>query len=211
MKRILVIAAMLVLLGGTMSVSHAWFINFEDGTEGAGVAGITGISFEDYNGYNPLYSDIRTGAYNATSDDLGTSYLSGSFHMYGNFAVWAGPNADAQGLIVDFTNNDGTFFTTGYSATSNFYVTAYLTDGSNVGVFGGANVNNPMDFLTVNATAGLFIDYVTLHDTGNLWIVDNMSGDASGIPDQSVPEPNTLLLLGSGLLGLVGYGRRCFK
>ena len=211
MRRILFIAALIVIVGGTMSTSHAWFINFEDGTQGAGVVGISGISFLSYNGYNPIYADIRTGVYNATSDDLGTIYGAGAYHMYGNINVWAGYNADARGVKVDFTNNDGTFFTTGYSSNSNFYVVAHLTDGSDVSVVGGANLNNPMDFLTVNATTGLFIDYITLHDTGNYWIVDNMSGDASGVPDQRVPEPNTLLLLSSGLVGLVGYGRRWFK
>ncbi len=41
----------------------------------------------------------------------------------------------------------------------------------------------------------------------------NMNGifDLSGVvnpPDTSVPEPGTLLLLGSGLMGMVGYGWR---
>ena len=63
-----------------------------------------------------------------------------------------------------------------------------------------------MGFLQVNAGGGLFIDYVVLRDTGNRWLVDDMSGDAT-IP---TPEPATLAFLGFGLVGLAGL-RKKFK
>ena len=66
-----------------------------------------------------------------------------------------------------------------------------------------------MKYLTINAPTGKYLDYIVLHDTGNYWLADNMSGDASGIPNQ-VPEPGTLMLLGSGLAGL-GLFRRKIK
>ena len=61
----------------------------------------------------------------------------------------------------------------------------------------------------VNANSGTFIDYIVLHDTGNYWIVDNMSGDTTGIP--GVPEPATMLLLGLGLVGLAGVRKKIQK
>ena len=199
---VVMLLAVLVISGGVASASN-FFLNFENGTEGATVTGIPGVTLEDFNGYNPLYGDSRTGGYNTHSDDL--NYGSGSYHHNGNFFVWAGPNADARGVKVDFTNNDGTWFKTGYSAYSEFFIDAYLTNGSVVSVSGAANTGNPMGYLTVNATTGLYIDYIVLHDTGNYWLVDDMSGDTSGV---GVPEPTTTLLLGAGLMGLAWVRRK---
>lgn len=196
MKRVLVLAVVAIMIGFGGLPAQAWFIDFEDGADGAPVVGIPGIDLQDFNGHNPVYGDTRTGYYNTKSDDLGIG--GGAYHHYGNLWVWAGSAADARGVKVDFTNNDGTFFTTGYSSYATFYVDAYLTDGNVVTVSGPGNVYSPMEFLTVNATPGAFIDFVILHDTGNYWLVDNMSGDASGVNE--VPEPSSLLLLGGGIV-----------
>ncbi len=204
MKRILLLlSAVLIIIGISGNASATFLIDFEDGTNGAAINDISGVSFQDFNAYDSIYGDSRVG-YNTTSDDLG--YGSGSYHHNGNMWLWAGTNADAQGVIVDFTQNDGTWFSTGYSSASTFYVEAWLTDGSMVSTSGAANTGSTMGSLTVNATSGLFIDYIVLHDTGNHWIVDDMRGDTSGI--DPVPEPATMLLFGLGLLGLAGVNRK---
>lgn len=207
MKRALTIFGALLLAVCLQSTANAFFIDFEDGVDGSPVNDITGISFQSYNGYTSIYADCRTGNYNCHSDDLGYGHIFENFHHNGNFSLWAGAAASAEGVIVDFTNNDGTWFTTGYSSSSDFYLEAYFTDSTSANVTGAANTNNPMGYLTITALAGQYIDYVVLHDTGNFWIVDDMSGDATGV--NAVPEPSTLLLLGSGLLGL-SYMRRRF-
>jgi hypothetical protein len=187
------------------SASHAFFIDFENGTEGARVNDISGVSFLNYGGYAPMYGDSRVG-YNTSTPALPNK--TGSYHHEGFFFMWAGTEANAQGVKIDFTNNDGTWFQTGYSSYHNFYINAYLTDGSMITSSGSSNTDSPMDYLRVDATAGQFIDYVVLHDSGNYWLVDNLSGDTSGV-NPAVPEPSTLLLLGGGLLGL-GFARKRF-
>ncbi len=127
MKSLVQVFFIVVMIFGYQANAHAFFLDFENGTDGATVTDITGVSFLSYNnGYVPLYADIRTRAYNATSDSLGTSYGTGLNHMNGNFSVWAGPNADAQGVRIDFTDNDGTYFRTGYSRFSFFSLTLFL-------------------------------------------------------------------------------------
>lgn len=189
--------------------ASAFLVDFEDGTNGQGINNIAGVTFESFNGIAPMYGDSRTGSYGTTSDDLG--YGNGSFHHNGNLWMWAGSGADARGVKVDFSNNDGTWFQTGYSSMTSFYIDAYLTDGSMVTVMGAKNTGTTMDFLRVDATNGLFIDYVILHDSGNRWLADDMSGDTSSIGNNAVPEPSTILLMGLGLLGLAGYSRKRFS
>ncbi|MCD6225194.1 MAG: hypothetical protein J7K32_06700 [Deltaproteobacteria bacterium] len=48
-----------------------FFIDFEDGTDGAYINDITGVTFEDAFGHSSICGDSSTGSYNTTSDDLG--------------------------------------------------------------------------------------------------------------------------------------------
>ncbi len=205
MKKILVAGlATGLMMFAMIGVANAFLINFENGVDGARVDDIAGISFLNYGGFAPNYLDGRTGTYNV--NDANGSYDHGDYQIVGNFGIWAGMAADAQGVKIDFTNNDGTWFKTGYSANSNFFLDAYLTDGTMVQVSGGNNYGGNINYLTATATAGRFIDYVVIHDTGNYWVADEMSGDATGV--NNVPEPATMLLFGTGIAGLAAVGRR---
>ncbi len=207
--KIIVLAGLVLVCA---SPSYAWFLNFEWGLgqDGQTIAsGVPGLQFTTTDNQNWVYGDITTGGYNVTSDNAST-YGTGDYFMSGNVFAWLGPN-QGQGRI-DFLNEDGSTFTTGYCSASTFYLEAYTAGGTLItSTSGGPNRTidggTGLDYLTVTSGSN-DIAYVLLHDTGNFWLTDNMSGDATGVnPPSTVPEPITMLLFGSGLLGL-GIVRR---
>ncbi len=57
-------------------------------------------------------------------------------------------------------------------------------------VSGQTNILNSMKYLTVNAPSGACIDYVVLKGKlGNAWLVDDMSGDTTGVGSEEPPQP----------------------
>ncbi|MDM8525513.1 DUF4114 domain-containing protein [Desulfococcaceae bacterium HSG8] len=191
MRKFLLVLGMTLLVLGAGS-SSAFFINFEDGRNGASINNIPGVSFKNFKGYYAMYGDSRVNRYNTCSDDLNKCYNKAIFHHRGNFWLWAGTNADARGVIVDFTNNNGTWFQTGYSAYGNFILEARLTNGGVVTKVGPSNTYKTMGYLKVNAPAGTYIDYIVLKgDLGNAWLVDDMSGNTTGVGTDDPPSPPT--------------------
>ena len=79
-----------------------------------------------------------------------------------------------------------------------------LLDSSNTG---GTSAIPTYETLSLSRAVA-DIAYVIVHDSGNDYYVDNITYDTSPSASVPAPEPATLLLVGSGLAGLVFAKRR---
>jgi len=171
---------MLLLLIFNFKPSYSFFVDFEAGIgkDREVVKDYPGLRFKTTDNFDWLYCDITTGHYNAHSVDLGLTYGSGAYNIYGKVSTWLGPS---QGRgIIEFSKKDGTWFRIGYSSATNFYLEAYDEFNNLIASsMGEPNLyTSDMNFLKVDAPPGKTISYVMVHDSGNLWTIDNISGDS---------------------------------
>jgi len=212
MKKLLVFLAAILLVFAFVGSSAAFYMNFEEGlgNDFGIITGIPGVSFTNSAGLDWIYADVLTDNYNHKSIDTGDTNGTGAYQMYGYVNAWLG--IDGNWGRIDFDDQNGTWFQTGLTAHSTPVTLTAYDSANNVldtAILGEPNLNeDDMAWLRVDAPGGQYISYVTISDSGNYWIVDEMTGDmAGGVP---VPEPATMLLLGSGLIGLGILGRKKF-
>lgn len=204
MKRLIVCVAVAVLAGN----ASAFYMGFEEalGNDHGNIVGVPGVTFTTTAGQTWQYSDTTTGGYNDYSIDLGVGHGTQNYWHYGIGVAWLGVYGNSG--RIDFDDKDGTWFQTGYCSASTFIVDAYNKSGVLIdSATGGANLKS-FGYLRVDAPVGDSIAYLVMHDTGNYWIVDNMTGDmAGGVP--GVPDGGaSALLLGLGLAAVAEIKRR---
>ena len=104
-------------------------------------------------------------------------------------------------IRMNFTGGPMGYVETWYTSASPFHMSAYdALDNQLATITGPANYGFS-GFLSLAASG---IDHVRFHDLGNFYVIDDVGYDT-----QVIPEPATLMLLGSGLLGMGGI--RAFR
>jgi hypothetical protein len=162
---------------------------------------MAGLTFTSASGEGVCLADIDSGWYSVTSDN-GKVFEDGEYFVSGNVAAFIPSLGDTA--RITFTCGTASYFTIGYSSQFQFFVEAYDVAGSLLNSASGpANTKSlggtGLSYLTVTHPD---IAYVTLHDQGGYWMVDNITTDAP------VPEPSSVVALLMGLGGLAASRRR---
>lgn len=151
-----------------------------------------GIKLATSPGDAPLVTRrASTNQYHMSSWPTGAAYKSGYLWVHGDVGVGA-PGNWSDDARITFTHADATFVQISFCSDAKFWIEAYNSDDQLIDsawewpnlrfVYG--NETGP-GTIRVEAGEGQAIAYVVLRGDGDLWIMDNLSTDASGV----APEP----------------------
>ncbi|MCK5544200.1 MAG: PEP-CTERM sorting domain-containing protein [Desulfobulbaceae bacterium] len=221
MKKFLSFLCVVTLVLGTVGFAEAAIITFDDLLTGVTSYGFDGdgdlindviFSTTDPSGYNTVgpgsnmtYID-EPGLEGSTVYDLRVDFLNQA-ESYLNFGFALDDDSETINTWVDFSVYDAG----GNLLASDFEYGLYtLPDGTNRSNFPEGRIETTFSGI---ASYALF-DSNNDSSGGQRYIFDNFEGifGSTEVPPQNpIPEPSTILLMGAGLLGLVGYNRKRFS
>ena len=139
--------------------------------------------------------DIHTIAY---GDPFGAYGKGASFHWSYDISVLNGPPPTISDVAsdIDQTRGSATLMTTLVDNNSNTYMTNFTQKGTLTSGITTATFQPGVLSLAVN-------DMLTINSTGS-----DVTGIANSYTQTFVPEPGTMALFGSGIIGLAGMLRR---
>ncbi len=211
MLRMKVFAALLGVLLFTGVIAQAGTISVQTTPSGAqSIPGLVGSTVIDFESVTPgTYSTLNLSGVTFTSDSGNLMWVDGTYAgMYNTFGQSLHNNYDPQSFNTLTVNFNGTTNGFGFfwgASDDQWTLTAYDSSNNVIESFllPITGPSNAGDFVGIVDPG---IAYATLSGTGSDFVfVDNFEFNGGGAP---VPEPGSLILLGSGILSAAGVMRR---